>query len=253
MHHVLREHQSSPFQRRSSKEQGQRAGKSTIRRCCPHLNQREHQKQQMSTKLTSHPIGVRVWSDGQTKESKQGILSSAVAITTLLLYCGWMQFLFLLVVFTLLGSRIAVTLLIAIFSTLLLPKKPLLWCDGRIRGRQPTGTCHLSNLACNPAPQEGVQRELGLPYVARVFQVGTRGDWKGSCSVKGRRALLIFLLFTQVLVPLRRELGPRQDLRVRRVSTRREFARGVSTQNLKNAPLTRSSRWGRSSPELFVT
>lgn len=44
--------------------------------------------------------GVRVYSDGLNAKSKQGLLSSITAISTLMLYCGWPHILLTLVLFS---------------------------------------------------------------------------------------------------------------------------------------------------------
>uniref|UniRef100_A0A6U2EVD0 Acyltransferase n=1 Tax=Chlamydomonas euryale TaxID=1486919 RepID=A0A6U2EVD0_9CHLO len=74
---------------------------------------------------------VRIYSDGQHEGSKQGFVSYVVAVATLGLYVGWLQFLLALLIASW-HSRLALTLLIAIMGTTLLPLKPLLWkrfCD----------------------------------------------------------------------------------------------------------------------------
>lgn len=75
---------------------------------------------------TEHVAGVRIYSDGQTKESQQSFLSKAVALVTLTLYIGWLHVLLILMLL----SMFYVTpryILLAIFSTLALPAKPVLW------------------------------------------------------------------------------------------------------------------------------
>jgi hypothetical protein len=71
------------------------------------------------------PVNVRIYSDGQSKSSKQGLLSSAVAVTTLLMYTGWMQVIILCLCFA--WYRPVLYVLLALYSTLLFPAKPVLW------------------------------------------------------------------------------------------------------------------------------
>jgi len=72
------------------------------------------------------PVGVRVWSDGKTKDSKQSMLSSFVSFATLTLYSGWLHVLLALFIGSFF-SRVVLAILIAIVSTVLLPPKPILW------------------------------------------------------------------------------------------------------------------------------
>lgn len=72
------------------------------------------------------PVGVRIWSDGKTKDSKQSLISSFVSFTTLTLYSGWLHVLFALFIGSFF-SRLALAVLIAIVSTVFLPPRPILW------------------------------------------------------------------------------------------------------------------------------
>lgn len=72
-------------------------------------------------------IGKRVFADGMSGlQHKQSLLSQVVAISTLFLYVGWLTILLGLLIAAFF-YRWAVYALIAIFSTLLLPAKPVLW------------------------------------------------------------------------------------------------------------------------------
>ncbi|MEW5319437.1 MAG: hypothetical protein WDW38_010589 [Sanguina aurantia] len=73
-------------------------------------------------------INTRIYSDGQTATSKQSFASSIAAMLSLAFYTGWpntLLLLFCLVIFT--WNKIALAILVALFSTLLLPAGPLLW------------------------------------------------------------------------------------------------------------------------------
>lgn len=72
------------------------------------------------------PVGIRIYADGQTKDSKMSFFENVVAVTTLLLYTGWIHIVLALVVSSFF-SRVALAITIALFSTLLLPAKPVLW------------------------------------------------------------------------------------------------------------------------------
>jgi hypothetical protein len=76
--------------------------------------------------LSQQPVNVRIYSDGKHKDSVQGLASSFVSFATLTLYTGWLHVLLGLIIASFF-SRIALALLILIFSTLLLPAKPVLW------------------------------------------------------------------------------------------------------------------------------
>ncbi|KAG2439722.1 hypothetical protein HYH02_010600 [Chlamydomonas schloesseri] len=72
------------------------------------------------------PTNVRIWSDGVTEHGKQSLFSSAVAMVTLFIYCGWMHVLLALVVLSF-WYRWALVTVLVLYSTLLLPPKPVLW------------------------------------------------------------------------------------------------------------------------------
>lgn len=72
------------------------------------------------------PVNVRVYTDSQHKESKQSLLSRAIAIVTLTIYVGWLHILFALMVASIFYA-LPRYILLAIFSTLALPAKPVLW------------------------------------------------------------------------------------------------------------------------------
>ncbi|KAI8473144.1 MAG: diacylglycerol acyltransferase-domain-containing protein [Monoraphidium minutum] len=72
------------------------------------------------------PVNTRIFSDGRTKDFKQGWFNWVVAVGTMTIYTGWMHILILLT----LGcffSRTCLMVWVAIMSTLLLPPKPVLW------------------------------------------------------------------------------------------------------------------------------
>lgn len=68
----------------------------------------------------------RIYSDGLSKDSKQSFISWLVAITTLTLYTGWMHILIGLFIACFFSST-ARYLTLAIWLTVLLPPKPVLW------------------------------------------------------------------------------------------------------------------------------
>jgi 2-acylglycerol O-acyltransferase 2 len=69
--------------------------------------------------------GVRFYSDGMTKDFKQGWLSTAVAVTTLTLYTGWIHVMLGLILFS--WKPWVLATLAALVSTVFLPAKPVLW------------------------------------------------------------------------------------------------------------------------------
>jgi hypothetical protein len=84
---------------------------------------------ELSHKVT--PLNVRIYSDGQTATSQQSAFSAAVAICTLSLYTGWIHIILALVVASC-WSKVALALLVALFSTLLLPARPLVRSPRRL-------------------------------------------------------------------------------------------------------------------------
>ena len=73
------------------------------------------------------PVGVRIWSDGRTKDSAQSLASSVVSIVTLTLYTGWLHILLALLVASVVSRGIALAVTLAILGTVFLPAKPVLW------------------------------------------------------------------------------------------------------------------------------
>lgn len=71
-------------------------------------------------------IGSRVYSDLGGPDQKQGWFSWIVAVTTMTIYCGWMNILLLLCIAAIFNPWIRY-LVVAIWSTVLLPAKPVLW------------------------------------------------------------------------------------------------------------------------------
>lgn len=74
----------------------------------------------------SLPVGVRYYSDGMTKDFKQGLFSHCVAFVTLLIYTGWLYWLAGLVIWGFF-NRYVMLFVIALYSTLALPARPILW------------------------------------------------------------------------------------------------------------------------------
>lgn len=69
-------------------------------------------------------MNVRLW---ETPEHQpQSLLSSATALVTLILYTCWPQISLTLIALSFV-SRVAFTIVVLLFSTLLMPAKPLLW------------------------------------------------------------------------------------------------------------------------------
>ena len=77
-------------------------------------------------KIADPVIGVRIWSDGKTKDTKQGLASGVVSFVTLTLYTGWLHVLLGLLIWSAF-SRVALAITILILSTVMLPPKPVLW------------------------------------------------------------------------------------------------------------------------------
>lgn len=73
-----------------------------------------------------HATGVRIYSDGLSKDHKQGIISRIVAVVTLTLYTGWLHILLGLMVASFF-SRAALVVTALLFATLALPARPVLW------------------------------------------------------------------------------------------------------------------------------
>jgi hypothetical protein len=73
-----------------------------------------------------HTTGTRLYSDGRTKDFKQGLVSRLVAVVTLTLYTGWLHIMFGLCVAAFF-SRAALVVLLLLLATLKLPAKPVLW------------------------------------------------------------------------------------------------------------------------------
>jgi 2-acylglycerol O-acyltransferase 2 len=73
-----------------------------------------------------HVTGVRIYSDGLSKDHKQSIISRLVAIVTLTLYTGWLHILFGLLVGCFFSSTPRY-ILGALLFTLWLPARPVLW------------------------------------------------------------------------------------------------------------------------------
>ncbi|GLC45911.1 hypothetical protein PLESTF_000711500 [Pleodorina starrii] len=73
------------------------------------------------------PVNTRIYSDGMHAQFRQGLLSRAVAMATLFVYTGWMHVLLALLVLALCRYTWAILVLSALYTTLLLPPKPVLW------------------------------------------------------------------------------------------------------------------------------
>eukprot|EP00199_Chlamydomonas_sp_CCMP681_P002493 CAMPEP_0119107254 /NCGR_PEP_ID=MMETSP1180-20130426/9602_1 /TAXON_ID=3052 ORGANISM="Chlamydomonas cf sp, Strain CCMP681" /NCGR_SAMPLE_ID=MMETSP1180 /ASSEMBLY_ACC=CAM_ASM_000741 /LENGTH=335 /DNA_ID=CAMNT_0007092715 /DNA_START=5 /DNA_END=1012 /DNA_ORIENTATION=+ len=75
-------------------------------------------------------VGTRVYADGQQEGkpafSLNGLLSESVAVTTMGIYCGWMNILILLFIASFFYRSVLVVF-VCICSTVLLPAKPVLW------------------------------------------------------------------------------------------------------------------------------
>lgn len=71
-------------------------------------------------------IPCRIYSDGLTKDSKQSLISWLVAVTTLTIYTGWAHVLIALIIASFF-SRTALYITLALWSTVLLPARPVLW------------------------------------------------------------------------------------------------------------------------------
>lgn len=72
------------------------------------------------------PTNVRIYTDGLSKDHKQSWGSWLVAVTTLLVYCGWLHILLGLLVGSF-YSRTCLYIFLALLATLALPAKPVLW------------------------------------------------------------------------------------------------------------------------------
>jgi hypothetical protein len=80
----------------------------------------------LSPTLALCHVYSRIYSDGAVDaNSKPSLFSSFVALTTLTLYTGWIHFLLILAIASWFSTT-AFILLVGIFSTLLLPAKPVL-------------------------------------------------------------------------------------------------------------------------------
>lgn len=72
------------------------------------------------------PVGVRVYSDGMSKQHTQGAVSNVVAIVTMFLYTAWLHIMLALMVAAFF-NRYALYTVLFLFSTLALPARPVLW------------------------------------------------------------------------------------------------------------------------------
>ncbi|PNH06113.1 Diacylglycerol O-acyltransferase 2 [Tetrabaena socialis] len=72
------------------------------------------------------PTGVRVYADGIDPNQKQNPLVTLLAGITLSIYCGFMNYYFLLIIAAFF-SRTALYVVIALLSTLAIPARPVLW------------------------------------------------------------------------------------------------------------------------------
>lgn len=79
----------------------------------------------MTVKDDKNVYGVRVWETLKPGE-RQPLLNQLVAIVTLIIYCGFMNYFIPMCVFAFF-SRTCMYMVIFLLSTLLLPRKPLLW------------------------------------------------------------------------------------------------------------------------------
>jgi hypothetical protein len=73
-----------------------------------------------------HVTGVRIYSDGLSKDHKQGFFSWLVAVVTLTLYTGWLHIMFGLIIASFF-SWLPRAILLVLLATLKLPAKPVLW------------------------------------------------------------------------------------------------------------------------------
>lgn len=71
-------------------------------------------------------VGTRVYSDGFTKDHRPSLISTIVAFTTLLVYTGWMNWLLGLIIWSFFNKYV-LCFVVALFSTLALPARPILW------------------------------------------------------------------------------------------------------------------------------
>nr|QNL10705.1 acyl-CoA: diacylglycerol acyltransferase 2B [Haematococcus lacustris]QNL10739.1 acyl-CoA: diacylglycerol acyltransferase 2-2 [Haematococcus lacustris] len=85
-----------------------------------------HLKETASHPLETHECNVRIWSDGQTRDSKMTWLELVVAVITLTAYTGWIHILMLLGISAVFW-QVPRLILIVLLSTLLLPARPVLW------------------------------------------------------------------------------------------------------------------------------
>ena len=72
------------------------------------------------------PINVRVYSDGISPSKPQPLHEWLLAAVTLSLYVGFLNY-FLVLIIASIWSRMCLCLVVALFSTLLLPCQPVLW------------------------------------------------------------------------------------------------------------------------------